>query len=328
MAQGQDTSTPEEKKYLAEAQKLAKESLPPNWLFRWGPFGPFLSAIAALAVVGTLVYSIWTYREGIIARQEERFRLATDALGSAEPAMRIIGVNKLRRFLDERKYREDTISLFAQLLLLEGNEDAVHVLAAALETAGRKHPKILLRETRPLKGRLLSKIIHTFSKKGKLLHAVNLLQDRLYLLAHVEKTASKQSLTLSRANFQCWRKLDADFKGSELADSIFWRADLYKADFTGSNLQRSLFMESNLSYAKFNGADLQDAKFKGAKLFNARFEGAKNIALDSFKDASWAWAHFDASIKERLENRFGKEQGKKDLRKEGREECNKNNQEQ
>ena len=311
-------ATPEEKKYLAEAQKLAKESLPPNWLFRWSPIA---SAITGLAVVGTLLYSIWTFREQQIASQEERFKVATDAMGSARPALRIIGVNKLLRFLDESRYREDTISLFSQLFLLEGNEDYVHVLEAALETAGRKHPKILLRETGPLKERLFSKIIHSFSKKGKILHEVNLLQDKLYLLAQIEKTLSKHSLTLSRANFQCWRKLDADFKGSDLADSIFWRADLYKADFSDSNLQRSLFMKSNLSYAKFIGADLQDAKFTGANLFNARFEGAKNIALDSFKDASWASAHFDAGIKERLENRFGKNEGQKDLRKEGRNEC-------
>lgn len=319
MAESTDRHSPEEQRHLAEAEKLKKESLPPKWVFRCAPL---VGALAGLAVVGTLLYSLWTFREQRIARQEERFRLATEALGSAEPAMRIVGANKLLRFLDKRRYREDVISLLAQLFLFERDEDVVHALAAGLTAAGRKYPDTLLRDTGSLKERALSKIIHTFSKKGKILQTIQLLQDKLYLVAYIERNSSKKSLTLPQGNFQCWRKLNADFKKSDLTDSIFWRADLYKADFSGANLQGALFMKADLSYANFRGANLQDVNFRGAKLFNARFEDVRNLALDMFKDTSWAWAHFDPVIKERLSDRFGKNEGREDLRREGREECN------
>lgn len=313
-----DAPTPEHQKLLAEARKLEKESLAPKWYFRWGPLA---SGFAGLAVVGTLFYSLLTFKEQRIARQEERFQAAIESLGSSEPAMRIVGANMVSRFLAERRFHADAISLLAQIFLLEEKEDVVHALRVGLQIAGKKYPEMLLPDLSSIKEGVRSKIIHHFSKKGNILDQINLLQDKLYMLAHIEKDLSKKNLALTRANFQCWRKLEADFVEAELSDSIFRYADLYGGNFMGSNLQRSLFNQSNLSYVRFTDADLKEAKFTGANLFNARFERAKNIDPDSFKDSSWAWAHFDAGIKEKLVKHFGGGTGRKDLRKEGRDKC-------
>lgn len=80
----------------------------------------------------------------------------------------------------------------------------------------------------------------------------------------------------------------------------FIGASFYGADFSGSNLNQSVFFkadlrDSNCRLVNFNGADLRNADFSGADLTRATFAGA-DLRGTIFEGADLSATNFDEAI--------------------------------
>jgi len=69
--------------------------------------------------------------------------------------------------------------------------------------------------------------------------------------------------------------VNCSFRGADLREAVFVRADVKRSDFKGAVLRGARFINSDLRNVDFRGADLHGAVFGlGTKVKGAKFEGA------------------------------------------------------
>jgi uncharacterized protein YjbI with pentapeptide repeats len=88
---------------------------------------------------------------------------------------------------------------------------------------------------------------------------------------------------------------NADMRGVDIRDSVFYRVDFSGADFTGADLQNADFIECNLSKAIFSGTAPKYSRFSRSNMRGAKFIGA-DVSSADFEDADLREARFTGAI--------------------------------
>ncbi|MCF6256906.1 MAG: pentapeptide repeat-containing protein [Gammaproteobacteria bacterium] len=91
---------------------------------------------------------------------------------------------------------------------------------------------------------------------------------------------SKKNKLWSRYQLKWANLKGADFSGTTIRDTTFYRANLSGADFSGARIGTTNFAYANLENANFRNAVIGESLFNGANLKNADFTGATIVRAD------------------------------------------------
>ncbi len=96
---------------------------------------------------------------------------------------------------------------------------------------------------------------------------------------------SKKDKLWSKYQFKWANLKEANFSGTTIRDTTFYKANLKGADFSGARIGQTNFAYANLENANFRNTFIGESLFNGANLRNADFTDAKIVRTDfSFSD--------------------------------------------
>ncbi len=107
-----------------------------------------------------------------------------------------------------------------------------------------------------------------------------------------------ENARLSGAVLQEARLMKAKLRNAHLHGAVLISANLKKADLRGARLQRARLQSAHLDKAVLLGAGFHDANLNDTFFLGAKFDDASLQSI--LKARHWERAHFDATVKEKL----------------------------
>jgi uncharacterized protein YjbI with pentapeptide repeats len=289
----------------------------------WAPFGTVVLGILGIMIpVANLVRS--QHRDRQLDRQQrerelderfdEQFALAVANLGSDNQAIRVSGAVALHNFLrpDYARFHAQVYSVVCANLTVPHDRLVNRFLVRAFADAARLRPTGQAPElAQPLdlaRCRMTRIDLSGLDLAGADL-AFAILDEAVLAGANLSRALGRE-VRLERARLQDANLEEARLRKAAAAGARFQRARLVSVDLRGANLRGAQFYDARLQAAHLDGADLTGARFDGANLGDAWFVGATldDVALRSIGRSevvagapTWAKAHFDTSVRARLE---------------------------
>ncbi|MDJ0903602.1 MAG: pentapeptide repeat-containing protein [Xenococcus sp. MO_188.B8] len=247
-------------------------------------YGTMVSALAGIAAIGTLAWSVLQGVGQIQLQREERtntrIERAIGNLNSESSNLKLYGVSALRIVLSERhsnSHEAEILSAVAHAIATEKDvivRDAMISLISSLSTS--TIDKDILMTTLKDLVRLSQSMVEKENLWDEHQWYFSRLQDgsaeaRIQSLAEAINILIRRGVLINDlSGIYC---AYCDFTGLSLKELDFTEAILHGADFSESNLSKSVFDHTILEGSKFVRANLSGAKFTD-KRKNHRWAGS------------------------------------------------------
>lgn len=243
-----------------------------------------VALIVAFGALGSLAYTIRTYRLSVSGQVTERYSRAVEQLGDDRTFVRLGGIYALQRLMNDSRMDQPMI---------------VEVLASYVRTRAARN----LHGTGPWQ--VVSSPSGLSPRTNDKIRPEEDVQSALTVLARRRSRPDEMPIDLHGTDLSGARLEGADFSGADLRDCVLRDTRFNKCTLTGAKLNSShcagasfveavlpgaFLIKTILDHAALVDADLQGAKLIGANLNEAFMQGA-NLGGADLSGADLSSAH-------------------------------------